>query len=75
MFAMLKQAVLLYSPDRTKTFHAPNGYVGPVPEWAAQSKQGRRLIAQGAMVISNAGKDKEFSAPKTRAGSRKKEGA
>ncbi len=75
MFAMFKQAVLLYSPDRTKTFHAPNGYVGPVPDWAAQTKQGRRLIAQGDMVLSNAGSDQELSAPKKRAVSRKKEGA
>lgn len=75
MFAMFKQAVLLYSPDRTKTFHAPNGYVGPVPDWAAQTKQGRRLIAQGQMVVSGSGSDKELSAPKKRAAGRKKEGA
>lgn len=52
MFVMTKQAVLIYSPDRSQTFRAPKDYMGEAPDWVKKTKQFQRMVAEGTMVIS-----------------------
>ena len=59
MFVMTKQAVLFRRPDG-ETFRAPNGYVGAVPDWVAETKQFKRQVAAGKFVASQTSKDKDM---------------
>lgn len=61
MFVMTKQAVLFRRPDG-KTFRAPNGYVGAVPDWVTETKQFKRQVAAGKIVASQTSKDKDMEA-------------
>ena len=57
MFVLTKQAVLFIRPDGEQ-FSAPNGYMGNVPEWVADTKQFRRQVADGKIVATESITDK-----------------
>lgn len=76
MFVMTKQAVLFHRPDG-ETFRAPNGYVGAVPDWVAETKQFKRQVAAGKIVASQTSKDKDMEAAEKagkKAGKKKDQG-
>ncbi len=53
MFGMFKQSALIFSDDRSTTFRAPNGYVGTVPDWVAKTKQAKRMVSDGTLVLND----------------------
>lgn len=71
MFVMTKQAVLIYSPDRSQKFRAPKDYMGDAPEWVKKTKQFRRMVQEGTMVVSETKKKtkKESEEPASADGS------
>lgn len=64
MFIMTKQAVLIYSPDRSQKFRAPKDYMGDAPEWVKKTKQFQRMVAEGTMVVSETKKKTKKDAEK-----------
>ena len=58
MFILARQAVLFFSKDQSEKFRIPNGYVGPVPEWVAETKQFQRMAADGTIAVSGSARDK-----------------
>lgn len=76
MFVMTKQAVLFHRPDGA-IFRVPNGYIGAVPDWVAETKQFKRQVAAGKIVSSQTSKDKDIETAEKagkRAGKKKDQG-
>ena len=61
MFAVSKRNIILPGPNGEK-FHMPRDYMGPVPEWAEGSAYLKALAADGKVVLSDSGRDKDFDA-------------
>ena len=59
MFGMFKQSALIFSDDRSTSFRAPNGYVGTVPDWVAKTKQAKRMVSDGTLVLNDNSKHGE----------------
>lgn len=75
MLVLTKQAVLFIRPDGEQ-FSAPNGYMGNVPEWVAETKQFRRQVADGKIVATESISDKamqDAGADKPRKGGKRKD--
>lgn len=75
MFVLTKQAVLFIRPDGEQ-FSAPNGYMGNVPDWVAETKQFRRQVADGKIVATESISDKamqDAGADKPRKGGKRKD--
>lgn len=53
MLVRTKQAVLVFSDDRTQQFQAPRDFIGLAPDWVATCKQGRRLQQAGVLQVQN----------------------
>lgn len=60
MVILTKQAVLFV--DHGETFRAPNGYIGKCPEWVAQTRQFKEMVADGMIVATESSKDKDLAA-------------
>lgn len=50
MFVMSKRNIILPSPDGTASVRLVRGFVGEIPEWAAQTEYFRALVADGKIV-------------------------
>ena len=61
MFVVSKRNIVLPGPNGEK-FRMPKDYMGPVPAWAEDSVYLKALAADGKVIISDSGTDKEFSA-------------
>lgn len=75
MFVLAKQASLFIRPDGAQ-FAMPNGYMGNVPEWVAETKQFRRQVADGKIVATESITDKamqDAGADKPRKGGKRKD--
>lgn len=75
MFVLTKQAVLFIRPDGER-FAAPNGYMGDVPDWVAETKQFKRQVADGKIVATESITDKamqDAGADKPRKGGKRKD--
>ena len=75
MFVLAKQASLFIRPDGAQ-FAMPNGYMGNVPEWVAETKQFRRQVADGKIVATESITDKamqDAGADKLRRGGKRKD--
>lgn len=59
MFVVSKRNIILPGPDGEK-FHMPRDYMGPVPAWAEESAYLKALAADGKVIISDSGRDKDF---------------
>lgn len=59
MFVVSKRNIILPGPDGEK-FHMPRDYMGPVPAWAEGSAYLKALAADGKVIISDSGKDKDI---------------
>ena len=56
MVIMTKQAVLFM--DHGERFRAPNGYLGTCPDWVAETRQFREMMADGVIVATESTSDK-----------------
>lgn len=56
MVIMTKQAVLFM--DHGERFRAPNGYLGTCPDWVAETRQFREMMADGVIVAAESTSDK-----------------
>lgn len=59
MFVVSKRNIILPGPDGEK-FHMPRDYMGPVPAWAEDSAYLKALAADGKVIISASGRDRDF---------------
>lgn len=74
MFILSKRNLILPSPDGSASVRVRRGFVGRVPDWAAETGYFRALAADGKIVITGRA-DKETQAAdekkvKTRRGSK-----
>lgn len=60
MFVLARQAALFIKPDKSESFSISNGFMGTVPEWIAETKQFKRMVAAGLIVASESTKDKDI---------------
>lgn len=51
--------VIIPSPDGKTSCHLNKGYIGPVPNWVPKTAYFKALAADGKVVLSASGKDKE----------------
>lgn len=56
MVVMTKQAVLFM--DHGEKFRAPNGYLGTCPDWVAETRQFKEMVADGMIVATESTSDK-----------------
>lgn len=56
MVIMTKQAVLFM--DHGEKFRAPNGYLGTCPDWVAETRQWKEMVADGMIVATDSTSDK-----------------
>ena len=61
MFVVSKRNIILPGPSGEK-FHMPRDYMGPVPAWAEDSTYLKALEADGKVIISATGRDKDIDA-------------
>lgn len=61
MFVVSKRNIILPGPNGEK-FHMPRDYMGPVPDWAEGSAYLKALEADGKVIISASGRDKDIDA-------------
>lgn len=59
MFVVSKRNIILPGPNGEK-FHMPRDYMGPVPAWAEESVYLKALEADGKVIISASGGDKDI---------------
>ena len=59
MFIFSRKHVRLPSKDGSLSFDVPRGYVGEIPEWAADTKYFRALVADGKISLPNSTADKD----------------
>lgn len=50
MFILSKRNVILPSSDGSRTHFVPKGFVGNIPDWAAETKYFEALVADGKIV-------------------------
>ena len=60
MVIMAKQSVLFLHPEGGKDFQAPNGYIGPCPEWVTKTRQFREMVSDGMIVAAETSSDKDM---------------
>ena len=59
MFIFSRNHVRLPSKDGSLSFDVPRGYIGEVPEWAADTKYFRALVADGKISLPKSTADKD----------------
>lgn len=59
MVIMTKQAVLFM--DHGEKFRAPNGYLGTCPDWVAETRQFKEMVADGMIVATESTSDKSMN--------------
>ena len=61
MFVMSRRNILLPGPNGER-FRLPKDYLGPVPAWAEDSEYLKTLAADGKVILSASGTDKDLAA-------------
>lgn len=61
MFVVSKRNIILPSPNGEQ-FRMAKDYMGPVPAWAEDSAYLKALAADGKVILSASGTDKDFAA-------------
>lgn len=59
MFIMSKRNVILPSVDGTKKHKVSRGFVGDIPDWAAETKYFQALVADGKISVPASHQDKD----------------
>lgn len=65
MIVVSRKNILLPGPGGQK-FFMPRDYMGPVPKWAQGSPYLKALEADGKVIVSASGADKEIAAKETK---------
>lgn len=60
MTILTKQAVLFAREG--EQFQAPNGYIGPCPDWVTKTRQFKEMVTDGMIVAAETTKDKDLAA-------------
>lgn len=60
MTILTKQAVLFIREG--EQFQAPNGYIGPCPDWVPKTRQFKEMVTDGMIVAAETTKDKDLAA-------------
>lgn len=61
MYVVSKRNIILPGPNGER-FRMERDYMGPVPEWAEGSEYLNALSADGKVILSGSGSDRDFSA-------------
>ena len=69
MFVVSKRNIILPGPGGEK-FHMPRDYMGPVPAWAEDSAYLKALAADGKVILSASGRDRDIDAAEKKRGKR-----
>jgi len=59
MFVVSKKNIILPGPNG-ESFRLTRDYMGPIPAWAEDSAYLKALAADGKVIISASGTDKDF---------------
>ena len=62
MFILSKRRVILPSKDGTRKHLVERGFVGEVPDWAADTDYFRALVADGKITVPASTRDKDTQA-------------
>lgn len=60
MVIVSQRNILLPSKDRSQVFPVTRGWMGEIPEWAAETEYFRELVADGKIVISESRRDRDL---------------
>lgn len=74
MVIMTKQAVLFMDRKTGREFRAPNGFIGKCPDWVAETRQFKEMVADGMIVATESTKDKDLETAANKAGKKGKNG-
>ena len=59
MFILSKRNIILPSSDGSRTHFVPKGFIGSIPDWAAETRYFESLVADGK-IVPTATADKEL---------------
>ncbi len=62
MFILSKRNIELPSPDGSAKHRVDKGFVGSIPDWAADTAYFRALVKDGKIVVPESKKDKDLAA-------------
>lgn len=72
MFIMAKRNIELPSPDNSRKHKVEKGFIGNIPDWAADTPYFRALVEDGKIVVPASSKDKDILEAEDKKPSRKK---
>lgn len=61
MFVVSKRNIILPSSDGTQTFALAKGFMGEIPDWAADTSYFQALVADGKIGVPATKKDKDVA--------------
>ena len=61
MFIMARRNIELPSSDSTQIHRVAKGFVGDIPDWAADTAYFRALVEDGKIVVPASTKDKDLN--------------
>lgn len=59
-FVVSNRNIVIPSPDGRQRVRLPKGFMGAVPDWAAETDYFKALVADGKLVVSASKSDKEL---------------
>lgn len=59
-FVVSNRNIVIPSPDGRQRFKLPRGFMGAVPDWAAETAYFKALVADGKLVVSASKSDKDL---------------
>lgn len=59
-FVVSNRNIVIPSPDGRQRVRLPQGFMGAVPDWAAETDYFKALVADGKLVVSASKSDKEL---------------
>ncbi len=62
MFVFSSRNVILPSPDGSRAFPVSRGFVGEIPDWAADTDYFRALVKDGKISLPASHKDRDVEA-------------
>jgi hypothetical protein len=71
-FVVSNRNIVIPSPDGRRRVRLPRGFMGAVPDWAAETAYFKALAADGKLVVSVPRSDKELEKEQKAAGRARK---
>lgn len=72
MFVVSKRNIILPSANGEKTYPLARGFIGEIPDWAAQTDYFRALVADGKIGVPASHQDKDVEPEAVKPVKRKK---